>query len=145
MTKVDGAAMYHALEARSPFLDQNLWEFASSLSYSVRLRGNRLKAILREIARRRLGERVSGGAKRGFGIPVHRWLAGKWKTAAEESFRDSLLAEQGWIRSDAVLRQLREASERGIATNHLWYCYVLESWFRERHRPVEALPAGLHA
>jgi asparagine synthase (glutamine-hydrolysing) len=29
MTKVDGATMFHSLEARSPFLDQDLWEFAS--------------------------------------------------------------------------------------------------------------------
>ncbi|HVF87025.1 MAG TPA: asparagine synthase (glutamine-hydrolyzing), partial [Pyrinomonadaceae bacterium] len=50
MTKVDGATMRHALEARSPFLDQDLWAFAASLPFDVRLRGNELKAVLRELA-----------------------------------------------------------------------------------------------
>jgi asparagine synthase (glutamine-hydrolysing) len=144
MTKVDGGAMYYALEARSPFLDQEIWNFAATLPYETRLRGGRLKAILREMARRRLGQRVAGGAKRGFSIPVQRWLVGKWKTQAEESFRESSLAKEGWIRADSVVTQFQQACERGIATNHLWYCYVLESWFREQHRAAGVVPAGVH-
>ncbi len=35
MTKVDGATMFHSLEARSPFLDQDLWEFAAGLSFET--------------------------------------------------------------------------------------------------------------
>ena len=41
MTKVDGATMYHALEARSPFLDHTIWDFAASLPFELRLRGER--------------------------------------------------------------------------------------------------------
>jgi asparagine synthase (glutamine-hydrolysing) len=131
MTKVDGGAMFHALEARSPFLDQEIWNFAARLPYRTRLHGGQLKAILREIARRRIGPRVSKGSKRGFTIPVQRWLAGKWTATVEETFRDSILAKDGWIDADNVIRQLRAASERGLATNHLWYCYVLECWARK--------------
>jgi asparagine synthase (glutamine-hydrolysing) len=139
MTKVDGAAMYHAIEARSPFLDQEIWNFAATLPYETRLRGGQLKAVLREMARRRLGDRVARGAKRGFGIPVQRWLVEKWKPAFEQTFRDSALAKDGWIQAEAVLQQFDFACRRGIATNHLWYCYVLESWFREQQRPAEAV------
>jgi asparagine synthase (glutamine-hydrolysing) len=134
MTKVDGAAMYYALEARSPLLDQEIWNFAATLPYDMRLRGGHLKAILRELARRHLGDRVATGRKRGFGIPVQRWLAGKWKPVVEETFRTSMLASEGWIRSDALIRELNVAAANGMATNHLWYCYVLETWFREQHR-----------
>ena len=63
LPKVDGATMHYALEARSPFLDQELWESAAALPYEVRLRRGQLKAVLREIARRRLGDRVAGGAQ----------------------------------------------------------------------------------
>lgn len=142
MTKVDGAAMYHALEARSPFLDQEIWNFAATLPYGLRLRGGQLKAILREIARRRLGTRVARGSKRGFSIPVQRWLVGRWKTTVEETFRDSLLEKEGWIRGGAVVSELHRAAARGVATNHLWYCYVLECWLRHeaRHQPAR-IPA----
>jgi asparagine synthase (glutamine-hydrolysing) len=132
MTKVDGGAMYYALEARSPFLDHRIWEFASSLPYPTRLHGGQLKAVLRELVRRKLGTRVATGRKRGFGIPVNRWLVGKWRLAAEESLRDSLLARDGWIQSDAALRELGRAARTGAATNHLWYLYVLETWYRAR-------------
>jgi asparagine synthase (glutamine-hydrolysing) len=130
MTKVDGATMYHALEARSPFLDQELWEFAASLPFEIRLRRGTLKAVLREVARRRVGERVARGRKRGFGIPVGRWIAGRWRASVEAALQDSLLERAGWIRKDSALELLNQSVERGEAPNQLWYIFVLESWLR---------------
>jgi asparagine synthase (glutamine-hydrolysing) len=139
LTKVDGGTMYHALEARSPFLDQDVWNFASALPYSLRLRGGRLKAILREIARRRIGERVASGEKRGFGIPVQRWITGRWRAAVQETFAQSLLARDGWIRADAVLAQLRALRDGDTAPQQLWYLYVLEAWMQKRLAQSAAL------
>ena len=141
LTKVDGATMYHSLEARSPFLDQELWEFAAALPYSVRLRGGTLKAILRELARRRVGERVAAGRKRGFSIPVQRWVAGRWRASVADSLRDSLAERHGWVRAGAALKRLEEAGRRGWAPNQLWYVYVLESWLRrEQSEAAESSP-----
>jgi asparagine synthase (glutamine-hydrolysing) len=137
MTKVDGATMYHALEARAPFLDQDLWEFAAGLPFETRLRHGSLKAVLRELARRRVGERVARGRKRGFGIPVGRWIAGRWRSSVEEALRDSQLDQEGWIRKDAALALLEQAVRSGQAPNQLWYIFVLESWLR-RAREVAA-------
>jgi asparagine synthase (glutamine-hydrolysing) len=130
LTKVDGASMHYGLEARSPFLDQELWEFAATLPFPVRLRGRMLKAVLREIARRRIGPRVAAGKKRGFGIPVQRWIAGPWSAAVEVQFRDSLLARESWIDGEAVLRLLRQSKRGGRAPNRLWYLLVLETWLK---------------
>lgn len=130
LTKVDGSTMHYALEARSPFLDQDLWEFASSLSFDLRLRRGRLKAVLREIAARNVGERVARGRKRGFGIPVQRWLAGRWANSVREALADSILASEGWINADRALLQLEMAERKGWASNQLWYIFVLESWLR---------------
>jgi asparagine synthase (glutamine-hydrolysing) len=143
MTKVDGATMYHAIEARSPFLDQALWEFAASLPLGVRLRGGRLKAVLRELARRRIGDRVASGRKRGFSVPVYKWIAERWRPAVEARFEDSILAAEGWIRADAVRRELNRAAQRGVAPKQLWYLFVLESWLRAEHPerpPITATP-----
>jgi asparagine synthase (glutamine-hydrolysing) len=138
LTKVDGATMYHALEARSPFLDTELWEFAAALPYDLRLRGGKLKAVLREVARRRIGRQVARGQKRGFQIPVQRWLAGRWRGSFEGMVRDSLLVEEGWIRKEPVLAAIETASRGNWAPHQLWYLYVLESWLR---REKEASPA----
>jgi asparagine synthase (glutamine-hydrolysing) len=141
MTKVDGATMYHALEARSPFLDQELWEFAAQLPFETRLKRATLKAVLRELARRRVGQRVARGKKRGFGVPVGRWISGRWRSRVEEALRDSVLDKEGWIRKDAALALLRQSVEEGRAPNQLWYIFVLESWLR-RERREAAQPQG---
>ena len=95
MVKVDGATMYYALEARAPFLDADLCEFARSLPYDLRLRHGQLKAVLRELARREIGERVAQGRKRGFGIPAERWMLDRWRSNVDEAFENSKLAEAG--------------------------------------------------
>lgn len=134
LTKVDGATMYYALEARSPFLDQDLWEFAARLPYNVRLRGGQLKAILRQLAHRHLGGRVARGRKRGFGVPVQRWLAGRWRGRVEDVLREGLLTRGGWINSEAALALLASSARGGWVPNQLWYIYVLELWLRHEQR-----------
>jgi asparagine synthase (glutamine-hydrolysing) len=138
LTKVDGATMRHALEARSPFLDQDLWEFAARLPYGVRLRGGQQKAILRELARKHLGERVAAGRKRGFGVPVQRWLAGRWRARLEELLTDSLVERCGWIDANAARDLLRRQAARGFVSNQLWYVFVLETWLRHERDESDA-------
>lgn len=133
LPKVDGATMHYALEARSPFLDQKLWEFAASLPFDVRLQGGRLKAVLRDLARRKLGEQVAQGRKRGFTVPVQRWLVGRWRADFEETLRESIAGREGWINIESALSALDRAVQRQQAPLQLWYIYVLESWLkRER-------------
>jgi asparagine synthase (glutamine-hydrolysing) len=145
LTKVDGATMHHGLEARSPFLDQELWEFAATLPFGLRLRRGRLKAVLRELARRRIGPRVARGRKRGFGIPVQRWLAGRWRERVEEVLGDSLLGRDGWIRPEAVRAELERSAPREWVPKQLWYIYVLESWLRRERSASGAPSVGVHA
>lgn len=139
LPKVDGGAMHYALEARSPFLDQEVWNLAQSFPFDIRLRNGQLKAVLRAIAARRLGDRVATGKKRGFGIPVNRWLAGKWKQPMLDALSDSTLAREGWLDAARAADCLRHESANGRVPNQLWYVYVLESWVR---REREAARAG---
>jgi len=128
MTKVDGGTMRHALEARSPFLDQDLWEFAGRLPVEIRMRGGELKAVLRALARKHLGERTAAGKKRGFTIPVERWMAGDLRPQALAAFEDSALARGGWVKAEAVREQLRAGEE--TLPVQLWYLFVLENWMK---------------
>jgi asparagine synthase (glutamine-hydrolysing) len=143
LPKVDGATMHYALEARSPFLDQKLWEFAAALPFDLRLKGGTLKAVLRELARRRIGERVARGRKRGFGIPATRWLASRWRARVEETLGDSILAREGWINAENALKRFAFEVERGEASLQTWYLFVLETWMRhEQSANVFEPPAG---
>jgi asparagine synthase (glutamine-hydrolysing) len=130
MAKVDGATMYYALEARAPFLDADLCEFARSLPYELRLRSRQLKAVLRELARREIGERVARGRKRGFGIPAERWMLGRWRPNVDDVFNHCKLAEEGWVQAAGLSQAWQLAKSSGSISLQLWYLYVLELWYR---------------
>jgi asparagine synthase (glutamine-hydrolysing) len=130
LPKVDGATMHYALEARSPFLDQELWSYAATLPFSVRLRGHKLKAILRHIAARRISPQVASFKKRGFTIPAQRWLTTKWRDRFEPTFSRSELAKMGWVRPEEIRNRLHRAVEQRAAPLQLWYLFVLETWLQ---------------
>ena len=138
LVKVDGASMHYALEARSPFLDQELWEFASALPYETRLHDGTLKAILREIARRQLGDRVANAPKLGFTVPVEDYMGRRWLPRVKASLDDSLLATDGWLSGAALQRELTECERSGRASRRLWYAWVLEEWLRAERADVNA-------
>lgn len=137
LKKVDGATMHHGIEARAPFLDQDLWNFAGVLPIDIRLRRGELKAILRALARRHLGFSIAARRKRGFRIPAERWLANHWLERAEQVFGESILAQKGWIDGRNALAELRASALRGTAPAELWNIFVLESWLQHdrRQRP----------
>jgi asparagine synthase (glutamine-hydrolysing) len=139
LTKVDGGAMWYALEARSPFLDQDLWEFAARLPASIRLHGGDLKAVLRALARRRIGHAMSRLGKRGFTIPAEKWLVTAWRRTFEEQMEDLRLAEQGFVDAKAVRNAWKAALAAGQAPRQLWYVHAVETWLRhEEAARVEA-------
>jgi asparagine synthase (glutamine-hydrolysing) len=134
LKKVDGATMHYGIEARSPFLDQELWNFGGKLPVDLRMRRGELKAILRALARRRIGISISARKKRGFRIPAHRWLGTFWAERAEETFSHSILAQMGWIDRANVLTELRRTAQPGGAGEELWNLFVIESWLQRQAR-----------
>ena len=75
--KVDMGSMANSLEARSPFLDYRLFEFAFSLSHNILYHGFKRKAILKKIAKSYLDKKYINRRKMGFSIPKYSWLVDK--------------------------------------------------------------------
>ena len=136
MVKVDGAAMFHSIEARSPFLDRDLWEFAAALPYDCRLHRGELKAILREIARRNLGGAVANRRKSGFLVPADRWIVRRRRAGIIEQLKASPLVRDGWIRSDGLDRlALPGTTGGGQVARQLWYLLILDAWISAGGQP----------
>lgn len=139
MPKVDGGAMYYAIEARGPLLDQKLWEFAAALPPGIRFHGGRLKAVLREIVRRRIGPQVAFRQKRGFTIPVERWLAKQWSASFATLQSGTILEQEGWVRRRSLEPHIRAALESENVPVQLWYLLVLEQWLQRKWAGAERL------
>lgn len=132
LVKMDMATMAYSLEARSPFLDHELAEFVVSLPAAHRLRGRRLKSLLRDGWGDQLSDEVIGGKKRGFEIPLQSWLDG----ALREPLMDTLGSGSARVRNyldGSLVDGLLEGgalSDRNRPTL-LYSLLVLELWLRE--------------
>lgn len=128
MPKVDGATMYYSIESRSPFLDQKLWEFASRLPPRLRFHNGVLKAVLREIVKRRVDPAIASRPKQGFTVPVERWLAERWTGALDRLTQPTELERQGWVRKGSLQRPIQDARARQWVPAQLWFLLILEHW-----------------
>jgi asparagine synthase (glutamine-hydrolysing) len=131
LPKVDGTTMYCGLEARSPFLDYRLAELALKLPDGVRLYRGQLKAVLRELARRKMGSEVAGREKRGFTIPIEKWLAERGERELKSLDGSAALCRQGWIEPGALARCVEEALAAQSVPRQLWYLLVLNAWLEK--------------
>ncbi len=128
---VDRTTMAFSLESRSPFLDRKLAEFCAVLPTRLKIRGRRLRWLERELARKYLPPEVVSRRKQGFGLPLAYWFKGELGTMAEDMFRESALAEAGWLDQNGLLTVLDEHRSRGIDHSHrLWMLLNLEMWYR---------------
>jgi asparagine synthase (glutamine-hydrolysing) len=80
LVKVDRAAMANGLEVRCPLLDQELVEFACRLPMQYKLHGLKTKYLLKKAAAGILPDSIINRKKKGFGIPISKWLTGELKS-----------------------------------------------------------------
>jgi asparagine synthase (glutamine-hydrolysing) len=131
MPKVDGGTMYYAVEARAPFLDQKIWECAAAMPPEVRFHGRRLKAVLREIVRRRITPEAANREKKGFNVPVRTLLAERWSGMLDRLRENTLLEQEGWVQRGTLLGPLEAALSDKRVPIQLWRLLVLEHWLEK--------------
>jgi asparagine synthase (glutamine-hydrolysing) len=131
LVKVDIASMANSLEARSPFLDHHLIEFAASLPENLKMNRFRTKSLLKKIAARLVPSEVIYRRKMGFGVPVGRWLRGEMK----DFLRDVLLSDKalnrGVIRGEKIRQYVDEHIDGKFDHSfQVWTLLMLELWFQ---------------
>ena len=131
LVKVDIASMANSLEARSPFLDHHVIEFAASLPENLKLRGLTTKYILKKTLQKLLPSENLTRGKMGFGVPIGQWFRGQMQPFLRENLLSERAARRGLFRPEAV-RRLVELHTRGERdyTHQLWTLLMLELWFQ---------------
>lgn len=131
LTKVDRTAMAVSLETRVPMLDRDVVEFAWTLPFSYRYKDGVTKKILRDILYRYVPRELMERPKKGFAIPLHRWLkeAGLREWAEELIGRDTL-DRQGLLNTGVVQRLWNDYIERDIWRVQIWYILMFQQWMQ---------------
>ncbi len=139
--KCDRMSMAHSLEVRPPFLDHRLVEFAARLPESLKIRGGKLKFVLRELMKDRLPRAVVKRPKEGFDIPAHHWLRTILKPLLLDTLNERAVRESGIFSWPAIDRAIRAHLERRANLGyHLWGLLVLFLWMK--HWGIEPTQAS---
>ncbi len=135
LVKVDRCTMMHSLEARAPFLDRDFAEFASRLPLAMKLNGFTRKYLLKKACADILPKEILTRNKRGFLIPVARWLRDKLKPLVDDLLGETHLKRQGLFNPKAVRALVdQHTSGRADRRKELWTLLVLQLWL-EHNKP----------
>jgi len=141
LVKTDRASMAHSLEARVPFLDSVITNFALALPSRHKVRGLRKKVLLRKAAAPLVPPELLRRRKRGFSIPAAAWLRGELEPFARDTLSADRLRSQGFFRPEAVTRLIDDhVAGREDLSRQLWGLLSFMLW-HERH--VERTPGPL--
>jgi asparagine synthase (glutamine-hydrolysing) len=131
LVKVDRMSMAHSLEVRPPFLDHRIVEFAARLPEDLKIRGGRLKFVLRELMKDRLPRSVVRRGKEGFDIPTHHWFRTILRPLLEDTLNERSVRNSGilsWPAVDAIIHA--HLDRRANLGYHLWGLVVLFLWMK---------------
>ncbi len=135
LVKLDRATMHTSLEARVPFLDYHIVEFANSLPLSQKIHNGNSKHILKTVLSKYVPLELFDRPKMGFKLPIDGWLRYELRDWAEAYLDCQVLSSLGFINVDMVRRKwalhLSGAGEYGY---WLWSVLMFVSWMDSQKR-----------
>lgn len=131
LVKADRYSMQHGIEIRNPFLDYRIVEFALNLDKNKKISKGEQKIILRKSFSNLLPAEIFERTKKGFEVPLHKWLSGKFNSELEnkiinkEKIEDENILNYTYI---AELKKKLHSKNPGDSAAKLWAVIVFESW-----------------
>ena len=132
LVKVDRASMGVSLEARAPFLDHRVVEFAWRLPLSMKISGKNGKLLMKQLLYRYVPKELIERPKAGFGVPIHAWLRGPLREWAESLLDETRLRREGFFKPEIIRAKWQEhLSGKRNWLNHLWNILMFQAWLDE--------------
>ncbi len=129
LVKVDRAAMANGLEVRCPLLDYEFVEFACRLPTYYKLKGLKTKYLLKTAARGILPDEIIDRRKKGFGIPIARWLRNELKDFMLNSLEETKVKRQGFFNYAYIKKLIDDHLEKKQDNRKtLWSLLVFQIW-----------------
>ncbi len=132
LVKVDKASMQFSLEARSPFLDYRIVEFALNLDEKLKIHNGTAKYLLKEVLYDYLPRETFNRPKWGFSIPLGKWLKNELNYLLKDYLNKDVIEQCGVVQFEAVETLLnRFYAGENYLYNRLWALVVLHKWIKE--------------
>ncbi|MBB1287129.1 asparagine synthase (glutamine-hydrolyzing) [Flavisolibacter sp. BT320] len=134
LVKVDSMSMANSLEVRSPFLDQEVVNFAFGLPSAYKINGQLKKRIVQDAFRSYLPEELYNRPKKGFEIPLLQWLRKElWGLINDDLLSDAFVAEQGVFSLPAIQRLKAQLQSANPQDSHatIWALLVFQYWWKK--------------
>lgn len=129
LVKVDRAAMAVSLETRVPMLDKDVVEFAWTLPIAYKREGETGKLVLRDVLYKYVPREMMERPKKGFSIPIDRWLLKpKLREWAESLIDRKTLERQGMLNPDVVWKMWGDFTENGVWRIQIWFILMFQEW-----------------
>ncbi len=135
LVKVDRTAMAVSLETRVPMLDRDLLEFAWTLPIEYLREGKTGKLVLRDVLYRYVPKDMMERPKKGFSIPIDKWLLeGEVREWAEALLDKKKISEQGILDPEVVEKIWTDFTQRGIYRIEIWYILMFQQWYETEYK-----------
>jgi asparagine synthase (glutamine-hydrolysing) len=126
----DRFSMAHSLEARTPFLDNDLIELVTQIPPGLRTSAHDAKGLLRDAVADLLTPAHLAAGKRGFVFPLGRWLRNELRPLAERLLSDEHLRRQGIFQPGLGSRLLQPHLDGRVdAGERLWPLLMFQLWY----------------
>lgn len=129
--KMDRATMRFGLEARSPFLDQQLVAFALTLTTDQKVSGGKTKIALKRALRGIVPDEVLNRPKRGFQVPLAEWFRGPLNDMLRTRLLDPQAPISQIVKTEAVARLIKKNDDGEDHGNRLWMLLTLSTWMQK--------------
>lgn len=132
LVKVDRTAMAVSLETRVPMLDKDVVEFAWTIPMEYKKKDGEGKLVLKDVLYRYVPKEMMDRPKKGFSIPIMKWLKEPELRAWAEALIDrKTLEQQGVLNPDVVWRIWKDYIENDNWRIQIWYILMFQSWMCE--------------
>ncbi len=146
LVKLDRATMAASLEARCPFLDHRVVEFAWRLPTAVKVRGGQGKWLLRRVLHRYLPEKLYERPKQGFNVPIGAWLAGPLRDWAGDLLDADRIRRDGILDAQGVETCWKEhLSGHSDRSREVWAVLMVQAWLDATRKPNTPLSSRLRS
>lgn len=137
LCKVDRASMKYSLEARCPILDRDVTEYSFRLPQPFKYGNGVKKKILKEIAWEYLPKELLERPKKGFSVPMDKWLAGPLKERLCDYAETGFLRRQGLFDPEYTRGLVEGWLRRGDGgagsgandSRILWAFFIFQQWY----------------